>query len=242
MKKLLATLLLFTFLNKSFAQVNLYGGVEDAYRQFMLQSHSQINKQILTDFLGVGGDKRFESSQWLQGGATNNFDVTIAGDYLFNYDFLGHELHAKWKDTNIVVNTSYVKRFFLVKDGRTHSFVKSPAVDAGGKYFFESLAFDEETNDSAKIQLLKLRTIKQKKVDKNSYLANYSGDYNDEYDNSIEYYVVMPDKTFTKVKLNKKSLTGALGKYKDRSQTYFKQIDQVNEETAGGLIRYLNAE
>ena len=90
MKKILATLLLFTSLHRSSAQVNMYGQIEDAYRTFMLNSHSQFNRALLNDFMGVGGDSRFLSNYWLNGGATNNFNVTISENYLFNYDFLGH--------------------------------------------------------------------------------------------------------------------------------------------------------
>lgn len=240
MKKIIAVLIVSSSLFYANAQVNIHGGLEDVYRNFMLQSHSQFSKETLNGFMGFGGDKRFMSNSWLQGGATNNFEVTISGNYQFNYDFLGQELHAKWKDTTIIVNTSYVKRFFLVKDNQTHNFVKSPAIDPPGKYFFESLAFDQDTNDSAKIQLLKLRTIKKLKANKDSYLANFSGDYNDELDNTIDYYINFPDNNYVKIKLNKKSISAALEKYKEKVDAYFKQNSQVNEETAAGLIRYIN--
>lgn len=240
MKKILLGVFIFITSQNSFAQGRIYASLDDIYRDFMVQAHSQFSKETLNGFMGFGGDKRFMSNSWLQGGATNNFEVTISGNYQFNYDFLGQELHAKWKDTTIIVNTSYVKRFFLVKDNQTHNFVKSPAIDPPGKYFFESLAFDQDTNDSAKIQLLKLRTIKKLKANKDSYLANFSGDYNDELDNNIDYYINFPDNNYVKIKLNKKSISAALEKYKEKVDAYFKQNSQVNEETAAGLIRYIN--
>lgn len=222
------------------AQLNMYGGLEDTYRNFMLQSHSQFNQGVLNDFLGVGGDQRFMSNNWLVGGATNNFGVTICGNYFFNYDFLAQELHAKWKDTTIVVNTNYVKRFFLLNNNITHNFVKCPLIDQPDKYFFESLAFDEQTNDSGKIQLLKLRTIKVIKAKKDDYLANFSGDYSDKLDNKIDYYLVFPDNSFTKVKLNKKSFLDALEKYKVKAADYLKQANGFNEQIAADLIRSVN--
>ncbi len=219
----------------------MYGGLEDGYRSFMLNSHSQFNKGVLNDFLGVGGGNRFMNNQWLIGGATNNFEVTISGDYYFNYDFMGHELHAKWKDTTIIVNTNYIKRFFLLNENVTHNFVKSPQIDPPGKYFFESLGFNEETNDSGKVvQLLKLRVVKQIKANKNDYLANFSGDYSDKLDNDIDFYIVLPDGNYSKVKLTKKSLSSALSKYKEKVNEFFKNNSNLNEQTAGDLIRSIN--
>lgn len=240
MKKILFGAILLILAGQSQAQSAIYGTLDDVYRDFMVSSHTQFTKQIQNDFLGVGGDKRFMDNYWLKGGATNNFDVVISGRYLFNYDFLGQELHAKWKDTTIVVNTNYVKRFFLVQNEVPHYFVKSPVLDPQGKYFYESLAFDESAKDSAKVQLLKLRTIKKLKANKNDYVANFSGDFSDNLDNNIEYFIVNPDNTYTKIKLNKKALIAALPKYKDRAEAYFKQVSSFNEETAAGLIRAIN--
>ena len=241
MKKILLLGAVVLFVISGKGQVNMYGQIEDAYRTFMLNSHSQFNRALLNDFMGVGGDKRFMSNYWLNGGATNNFDVTISTNYLFNYDFLGHELHAKWRDTTIVVNTNYVKRFFLEENNVNHNFVKSPPIDPQGKYFFESIGFNEATRDSGKVvQLLKLRTIKQVKANKNDYLANFSGDYDDKLDNDIVYYIVLPDNSFTKVKLNKKSLNSALSNYKEKLTTFYNSYPEINEESAGALIRYIN--
>ena len=240
MKKNITVLLLFFSVIGANAQLNVYGGIEDSYRNFMLQSHTQFTKTVLNDFLGVGGDQRFMSNNWVSGGATNNFNVTISSGYLFNYDFLGQELHAKWKDTTIIVNTNYVTRFFLVNNNRTHNFVKSPVIDPQGNFFFESLAFDEQSTDSGKVQLLKLRTIKQIKANKNDYLANFSGDYDDKLDNKIDYYLVSPDNNFVKIRLNKKSLISALEKQKEKVDNYFKRTSGFDEEIAAGLIRYIN--
>jgi len=241
MKKLLFSVVFISLFTAAKAQLNMYAGLEDTYRNFMLNVNSQFNKGVLHDFMGVGGDSRFMNNQWLIGGATNNYEVTISGNYYFNYDFLAQELHAKWKDTTIIVNTNYIKRFFLLNNNVTHNFIKSPAIDAQGKYFFESLGFNEQTLDSGKVvQLLKLRTVKQVKAKKDDYLANFNGDYSDKLDNDITYYVVTPDNNYTKVKLTKKSLSSALSKYKEKCDNFFKRNSELNEQTAGDLIRYIN--
>ncbi|MFM9910043.1 MAG: hypothetical protein ACKVOW_11865 [Chitinophagaceae bacterium] len=240
MKKILLGIIVFVAAQHSHAQGRIYASLDDIYRDFMLQSHTQFNKSVLNDFQGLGGANRFMSSQWLQGAATNNFEASISGNYLFNYDFMGHELHAKWKDTCIIVNTSYVKRFFLVDNNKSHFFVKCQALDGPGQYFFESLAFDQDSNDSAKVQLLKLRKIKSIKTNKNDYLANFSGDYSDTFDEKLEYYLVLPDQTYSKVKLNKRSLADALEKYKTKADAFLKDNNVADEDNAAALIRYVN--
>ena len=87
-----------------------------------------------------------------------------------------------------------------------------------------------------------MRTVKRVKANKDYYLANATGDYSDKMDNDVHYFVVLPDKTYTKVKLNKKAILSALGKYKEKADTYFKSVDKVNEETCAGMVRYLNKE
>lgn len=242
MKKICLSIFLSASALTGMSQAALYGSLDDVYTNFMVQAHTQFSKSILNDFMGVGGTDRFMSNQWVQGGATNYYNVTISQNYLFNYDFLAQELHAKWRDTSIVVNTNYVKHFFLIENGKTHNFVKSPVLDPQGKFFYESIAYDEQSGDSAKVQLLRIRTIKQLRANKNDYLANFNGDYTDKYDNKTEYYIVFPDKTSTKVKFNKSSISEALSaKYKEKVNSYFKQpTGPFNEDVAASLIRFIN--
>lgn len=241
MKKILIAVCILVSSTQAMAQGRIYATLDDVYRDFMVQSHSQFNKAVLNDFMGVGGDKRFMSNNWLVGGATNNFNVTISGNYFFNYDFLGQELHAKWKDTTIIVNTNYVKRFFLQDATGIHYFVKSQTIDPPGKFFFESIGFDESRSDSLPtVQLLKLRTVKKVKANKDEYLANFSGDYSDKLDNDITYYIQLPDNTFTKVKMNSKSIQAALTGYSKKVSDYLSKNSVRDENAAAGLIQYLN--
>jgi hypothetical protein len=90
------------------------------------------------------------------------------------------------------------------------------------------------------VQVLKLRTAKVMRAKKDSYLANFSGDYSDEIDNNIEYFIVFPDKSTAKVKLNRKSIVGSMGKYADKADAYLKAAGKVNEETLAGMVKSIN--
>lgn len=208
----------------------------DKFNNFMLQTHGQFSKGQLKEFSGMGGTERYFANNWVQGGATNPYDVTISAKYEFNFDFLNHELYAQLKDTAIVVNSNFLKSFFLEKDGMPHYFVKAQSIDA--KYFFESLAYDPSQKDA--VQLLKLRTIKVIKTNRNDYAANFNGNYDDKLNNKVEYFILRPDNTYEKVKLNRKSLSEALVAYKDKVDKFFEKADGMNEQTAAALIAYIN--
>lgn len=226
----------------SIAKAQLTGaGIGQQYGNFMLNVHTQFNRAQLADFIPVGGDKRFFDNKWLNGGVTNNFEYTLSDGFKFNYDFQKHELSAKWNDTSIVVDNRTMKRFYLDDNVNRHYFVKNIAIDGKGKYFFESLAYDEVNKDSSGFQLLKHRTVKQIRANKNDYLANFSGDYSDTYDNTIEYYLVSPDKSYSKIKLNKRSFQSAYEKAKGKGGVNFNQVpDNLTEAEAAALVLRFN--
>lgn len=240
MKKTLFVLTLICSLSAVKAQLT-GAGIGQQYGNFMLNVHTQFNRAQLADFIPVGGDKRFFDNKWLNGGVTNNFEYTLSDGFKFNYDFIKQELSAKWNDTSIVVDNRTIKRFYLDDNINRHYFVKNIGIDGKGKYFFESLAYDEVNKDSSGFQLLKLRTVKQIRANKNDYLANFSGDYSDSYDNTIEYYLVSPDKTYSKIKLNRKSLQSAYEKVKGKSALNFSSVpDNLSEAEAAALVLRFN--
>ena len=49
---------------------------------------------------------------------------------------------------------------------------------------------------------MKLRVVKRIRANKNDYLANFSGDYNDTFNSEYTYFLVMPDHTYARIKLN----------------------------------------
>jgi len=218
------------------AQVNMYGDAGIAYRNLLLDSKSFFAKGI-KNFTEAGGNNRFFSENWENGGATNPNGVTIKAPYRFNFDFLEHELYATSNDTSIIINNNYLRSFFLQEQGATHYFVRAPGIDA--THFFESIGYDS-TWKKIPVQLLKLRTLKVVKANKNSYAANFSGEYNDTYSSIVTYYILLPDNTFSQVKLNKKSLSAALAGYKDKVDAFFSNGNAVNEAGMVMLLHNLN--
>lgn len=240
MKKLLFAFTLICSVHITNAQLT-GAGIGQQYGNFMLNVHTQFNRAQLADFIPVGGEKRFFDNKWLNGGVTNNFEYTLSDGFKFNYDFQKHELSAKWNDTAIVVDNRAIKRFYLDDNVNRHYFVKNIAIDGKGKYFFESLAYDEVNKDSSGFQLLKHRTVKQIRANKNDYLANFSGDYSDTFNNTIEYYLVSPDKTYTKIKLTRKAFQEAFERVKGKSALNFSSVpDNLSEAEAGALVLRFN--
>lgn len=241
MRRFFFFILLFVLIGPLHAQYNPTASLAQQYGNFIVNAATQFNKVVLADFIAAGGEKRFQDNYWLSGGVTNYFEYTLTGGYQFNYDFLGQELHARWKDTSIIVDSRTVKRFYLDNGNARHYFVKNLDIDGKGKYFFESLAYDEASKDSSQFQLLKLRVVKRIRANKNDYLANFSGDYSDTFNSEYSYFLVMPDHTYAKIKLNRKSFQGALAKYKEQTESVLgASPSEFDEATAADMVRKFN--
>ncbi len=212
--------------------------LQNNFNNFMLQTHSQFAKGQLNEFTGLGGTQRYFSNVWLAGTATNPQDVTLGNPFVFNFDFKEHELYAQWRDTAIVVNNNFLKSFMILENGQPHYFLRAPTIHL--KYFFESLGYDPELKKD-RVQLLKLRTVKTIKANKNDYATTFNGDYSDKMKNEIEYYLMMPDNTHVRVKLTKKAISAALPAYADKINEYFAvHNDKLDDRSAGDLIKYIN--
>ncbi|MFM2145675.1 MAG: hypothetical protein RL732_511 [Bacteroidota bacterium] len=241
MRRFLFFVFLLSLLGPLSAQYNPSASLAQQYGNFIVNAATQFNKVVLADFIAAGVENRFQNNYWLAGGVTNYFEYTLSAGYQFNFDYLGQELHARWKDTSIIVDSRSVKRFYLDKGNDRHYFVKNLEIDGKGKYFFESLAYDEAVKDSSKFQLLKLRLVKRIRANKNDYLANFSGDYSDTFNSEYTYYLLLPDHTYTKIKLNRKSFQGALVKYKDQTETVLTASPaEYDEATAAAIVRKFN--
>lgn len=214
-------------------------GLQYSFREFMVNSQSAIRtKELLDEFKSKGGSDRFMYEDWKPGGATNNYGNTLDKGFSFNYDFLGNELYAKWNDTSIIVNTNYVKSFYLIDLARTHYFIKCPAIDPSGQLFYEWLSYRDGVSADSSLRLLKVRTIKVIKADKRDYMANSTGNFTDKMSNHVSYAVVFPDGSSKPVKLNKKSLQEVLAT--DKAKALIAGMSKVNEDSAGQLVASLN--
>lgn len=213
MKRVLFTLLALATLQVASAQLT-GGSIAEQFNSFVVNANTQFNKAPLVDFVNVGGDKRFMSSKWVPGGAANNYGYILSNGFTFNYDFQKQELIARWKDTSIAVDPRAVSYFYLDAENGRHYFVKNLKLDGKGNTFYETFATENPMKDSGKVQLLKYRTVKRIRANRNDYAANFSGDYSDSWDNTEEYYLVFPDQSVTKVKLTRKSFQSAFDKAK----------------------------
>lgn len=221
MHKCLLVIALIVVTNAVMSQSLLNGGLAEAYRDFSVAQASQRNRIPLEDFAKEGGDKRFFNNKWCPGVAVNNYGNEISTGYTFNFDFQKHELYAKWKDTAIVVNSNYLNSFTLVYDGFTHYFFKDINIDAPRQIFMESIGFDPTIADPSRIQIFQYRVSKQLRANKNDYLANFNGDYSDQFDNELSYYLRDANGSLTKIKMTKKGLYAALPAQKAKLDGFF---------------------
>ena len=238
MKQAIALLILLISIGNGSAQININGDVDKGYRDFVQQTRSVLKSKELSDFASLGGEKRFFSNDWIIGRVTTVNSVTINKNYKFNYDFLDKELYALYNDTVIAIDHNYIASFYLTKNGATHFFVKISSVDNAN--FVESISYDSTKNNT--VQLLKSRTATLVKGDKNSYLANFNGDYADNIKVKSDYYLYFPDGNFTRVKMDKKSLSAALKDYSSKTDAFFSSVKQINEENIHGLLELINSE
>ncbi|HUR12211.1 MAG TPA: hypothetical protein VM012_12625, partial [Flavitalea sp.] len=218
---------------------NVNASLGEIFRDFMVKTSGR-KVEMLQDFTGFGGDKRFFSNRWLIGGAINNYDVEISKDFYFNYDFLDQELHVRRQDTNIIVNTNYVKRFYIINSNQVHHFVKNDELDPRGQLFYEAIGYNPDKPDSLQVELLKLRKVKKLKANKDDYLNNFNGDFSDVYDNDITWFLAFPDKSIKKTKLTRKELIKALPENKKELDAFFTAFKDINESNAENLIRSIN--
>lgn len=218
----------------TYAQVNIGGDIEKGYRDFLQQTRTAGHSRELSDFVTLGGEKRFFSNNWEKGRVTNMYGASVSSK--FNYDFLDKELYAFHRDSVIALNINYVTSFYVEKNGAVHYFIKIPSIN--NTNFLESIGYDSTKRKS--VHFLKDRSVVLIKGDKNSYLSNFNGDYADNLKDKSEYYLYFPDGSFTKVKMDKKSLSAALEKYADKTAPFFSSVKKITEENIKELLALVN--
>jgi len=235
-KKLLCVLFASVGLSiNSFAQTNQTGSLSEAYRNFNILATSSLNYKSLKDFKSIAGKDVFYSDEWMHGGAVSTSNMSVSTGYEFNFNFMNHELFTKYKDSVIVIDNNSLKSFYLNDNGKKKHFYKYAFT--GDIKFYELLSSDTTSN---KIMLLKLRTVKEQRGDKSAG-SNYTGDFSNKFVSSYDYYLLLPDNSFKRIKLNAESLQKNLSPdYEEKVKSVIKNHKKVNEKTAGEIIDELN--
>lgn len=219
------------------SQVNMSGDIEVGFRDMVQQTRTVLKAKQLTDFTDLGGEKRFVSSEWLKGTVRSIYGPISNKNYRYNYDFLDKQLYALFNDTVIAVEVNYIVSFYLEKDGQSRYYTRLPELDKDN--FVESLYYD--STKKAPVQLLRHRSVTLVKGDKNSYLANQTGEYSDNIKTKTEYYLYFPDGKFTKVKLDKKSFNAVLQGRNKQTDEFLQNTKVINEGNIALLLEVLNA-
>jgi hypothetical protein len=220
----------------AFSQVNISGDIDKGYRDLVQQTRIVLKAKELSDFASLGGEKRFVSRDWLKGSVVSVYGPVSNTDYRLNYDFLDKQLYSVFKDSVIAVDVNLIISFILETEGQSRYFKRLPEVDKDN--FVESLNYDS-TRKSA-VEIIKQRTVTLVKGDKNSYLSNFNGEYGDNIKTKIDYYVYFPDGKFTRVKLDKKSLSAQLMGRNKETDEFFAKRKVINEGNISLLLDVVN--
>lgn len=208
---------------------------------------AQANLNAIAGAAGVGAivrgfDNRYEGvkgsplliEQWLPG------EVELTnGNRIINvqvkYDVLEHQLFLKTpRNDSVRLSESYIKQFSVGEAGGAQTFRRGATINADESLKTTLLRVVAEGKYS-------LVQVPKKVFQK----ANYQGAYNagvryDEILDESAYYLVRPDGTSEKIKLNRKSVAGALGTLADRVEEYAKKnrIDFKTEADIARLLAY----
>ncbi len=183
---------------------------------------------------------RYMFADWVKGKAyTQSGDAVNNNDLVFNYDKVGRKLLVT-ADRKILVEVdkSNLQSFSLTNsDGEEYHFERVDHLNPD--LFYQTLV-----KNISKYSLYKLLSTNFVKSDYHSDGLVESGTPYDEYVDTYEYYIVMPDgKSYQKLTdLKAKSIKTALSNESVKVDAYFSdhKHEDVNEYFLSGLIDYLN--
>lgn len=183
---------------------------------------------------------RYLFADWVKGVAVSeNGGVMNMGDLWFNYDKIGKQLLVTADRKLLVeVDKSNLQSFSLKgPDGDDFVFEKVNALNPG--FFYQALV-----KADGKYSFYKLLSTKFVKSDYHSDGLVETGTPYDEYVDSYDYFIVMPDgKTVQKLgDFKSKTLKATLPNDAAKVDSYFSQHkgETVNEVFVTGLVAYLN--
>lgn len=206
---------------------------------------AQSNLNAIAGAAGNGAvvrsfDNRYEGlkgsplliEQWIPGEVELNNGNRII-NVAIKYDVMGHQLYLKTpKNDSVRLNESHVKQFVLNGNDAKQTFMRGADLNADASL---------KTNLMRVIYQGKYSLVQVPK--KTFQKANYQGAYNagiryDEILDESAYYLLRPDGTSEKIKLNRKSVVGALGSVANRVEEYAK-TNRVDFKTEADLTKLL---
>lgn len=208
---------------------------------------AQTNLNAIAGAAGSGSvvrsfDNRYEgvkgsplwNTQWFPGEVelTNGNRIT---NVQLKYDVLGHQVYLKTpKNDSVRLNDTFVKQFTMGESDSKQTFRRGMAFNV------------DETLKTALVRVIYEGKYSFVQVPKKVFQkANYQGAYNagvryDEISDESAYYLLRPDGTSEKVKLNRKALIAALGTVASRVEEYAKtnRLDFKTEDDIARLLAY----
>lgn len=202
---------------------------------------SMHNLSVSSSAISTFSNNKVKGSQylydtWTKGSITTIENINYANNFLFNFDKVNQNLYIKYtqqNDLTILLDRSTIKSF---KVGE-HTFIAPPTDEAKLKNtFLEVLVADSA------VTLYKARLTKFVKYDPTSMFNMRTGNFSDEYVETVTYYVSFKHGALKKVNLSESSISKV---FKDMSNKVSQFLDmnlnkELDESVLINLVQYLN--
>jgi hypothetical protein len=184
---------------------------------------------------------RYLFNKWVQGEVINSRDSAVnVPTYMYNYDKVNDILLVKVNDKNMIeVGQESVKSFTLHGDTGDYHFERVNNVVLNGNAFFQVLVRGGE----GKYTLCKMAHTKFVKADYVSTGLVESGTPYDEYVETVNYYLLLPDgKTMNLLPMKVRLLRELIADGNPAFLAYLHdhRYDEINEAFFKGLVNAIN--
>lgn len=206
---------------------------------------AQVNLNALAGATGNGNgvvrsfDNRYEGvkgspfwvDQWLPGEVELNNGNKITNVQI-KFDALGHMLYLKTpRNDSVKLGEAFVKRFTAKQDDAPQTFQRLSNAGDALKTKLVRVVYEGKYS---------LAELIQKNMQKADFKGAYSSNVRyDEIYAENAYYLIRPDGTSEKVKLNKKSIIGALGDAAGPKVDEYAKTNKLDFKNESDLVKAL---
>lgn len=219
-----------------FAFTQNYTSISNDFK-YLAMHNLNVNTSAISTFSNISiKGTQYIYDKWTLGNVTTNENVTYSKNFLFNFDKVNQNLYIKYTEQNdliILLDRSTISSF---KVGE-HAFMAPPNSDPKLKNTFLEILVP----DSA-VTLYRSSITKFVKYDPTSMFNLRTGNFSDEFVETITYYVSFKNGALKKVNLSENSISRVFKDMSEKTSQYFgmNSNKELDESILIDLVRYLN--